>query len=40
VPLNDLAKSHTVATSPKVCQLMDDHRLKAGWWRHHQAPRE
>ena len=40
VPLNDLPESHTVATRPKVRQLMNDHRLKAGGWCHHQAPRE
>ena len=40
VPLNNLPESHTVATRPKVRQLMDDDRLKAGWWRHNKAPRE
>ena len=35
VPLNDLPESHAVSASPKVRQLMHDHRLKTGGGRHH-----
>ena len=40
VPLHNLPEANTVSSRTQVSKFVNDHRLKAGWWCHHESPRE